>query len=168
MSEVIDARAGTPAAAGVARVPAAAVGLAAFAGAALLAYYSAYGDPHPKADQRNGVPLLIVAALVVAAIVFLVLVPRGLRAIREERATSARWGLVHSIVALVLTPIGFWSGIPLVVAAAGIWLGSRTREQRAAAGSPTRVATAAIVVGIVAVAGAVLLSVLGNTVLSHA
>lgn len=168
MSEVIDARAPRGAVRTAGRVPAGLVGLGAFVGAAGLAFYSAYGDPYPKADQKAGVPVMIVASGIVAAIVFLVLVPRALRSIREERAHSARWGLSHSIVALVLTPVAFWSGLPVILAVAGAWLGWRTREQREAAGSPTRIGTAAFVIGLIALAGSVLLSVLGNTVLAHA
>ena len=142
------------------------VGIAAFVAAAALAVYGAYGDRHPKADQKSAVPAVVVAGAIVAAIVFGALVPRALRAIREERARSARWALGHSIVALVLTPLAFWSGLPIILGAAGLWLGRRTAEQREGAGSPTRPATAAVVIGTLAIGLTVLVSVLGNTVLS--
>lgn len=143
------------------------VGIGAFVAAAALAVYAAYGDPHPKANQKSGVPALVVAGAIVAAIVFGALVPRALRAIREERARSARWALGHSIVALVLTPLAFWSGLPIILGAAGLWLGRRTAEQREGAGSPTRPATTAVVIGTLAIGLTMLLTVLGNTVLSR-
>ena len=143
------------------------VGIAAFVAAAPLAVYGAYGDPHPKANQKSGVPFVIVMGAVVAGVVFGLLVPRAVRAIREERARSARWALTHSIVALVLTPVAFWSGLPIVIGAAGVWLGRRTAEQREAAGSPAGPATAAVVVGTAAIALTVLISVLGNTIASN-
>jgi MFS family permease len=135
--------------------------------AAGFVVYGAYGDPHPKPNQESAVPFLIGVAAVVAAVVFAGLVPKALRAIREERTTAARWGLAHSLVALVLTPMGFWSGLPLIVGTAGAWLGRRTREQREAAGSPTGTATAAVVIGGLAVALTLLIGILGNTVLAH-
>jgi hypothetical protein len=143
------------------------LGIAAYVVAAAVVVYGTYGDPHPKANQKSGVPFELVIGAIAAAVVFGALVPRALRAIREERAGSARWALTHSIVALVLAPVAFWSGLPVVLGAAGAWLGRRTAEQRATAGSPTRTATAAVTIGTIAVVVTILMAVLGNSVLSQ-
>lgn len=142
------------------------LGGAAFAVAAGIVVYGAYGDPHPKASQEAAVPFLLVVAAATTAVVFALLVPKALRALREETIHAARWGVIHSVVAMVLFPAAFWSGVPLIVGSAGAWLGLRTRRQRADAGSPTRPGTAAIIMGAIAVGGTILFTVLGN--LAHA
>lgn len=145
------------------RLRLAAVGAAVFAVTSAIVVYGAYGDPHPRSQQEAAVPFLLVVAAVATAGVFGWLVPKGLCAIREERARSARWALGLSIGAAVLFPVVFWSGVPLVLGSAGALLGLRTREQRARAGSPTKPGTAAVVVGMLPVVATVAVTVLTNT-----
>jgi hypothetical protein len=139
-----------------------ALAVATYAVAAGVVLYGTYGDPHPKANQESAVPVVLVAAAVVTAVVFAVLVPKGLRALREERVHAARWAVAHGVVALVLFPMAFWSGVPLIVGAGGVWLGLQTREQRAASGSPTRPGTAAVAMGAIAIVCTIAVTLIGN------
>ena len=86
--------------------------------------------------------LIVIAAL----LVFGVTVPRAAR--REGGAHGA--ALLHSGVALLLAVPASWLGFPLVVAGGGIVLG-----RQALTGPRRRVAVAAIVLGILVVAFAV-------------
>ena len=138
------------------------VAVTAFVLAAAVIVYGAYGDPHHKSNQESAVPFLLIVTAVVAAAMFGWYVPKGLRALREERTHAARWAVVPGIVALVLSPAAFWSGIPLILGAGAALLGWQTREQRLAAGSPTRPGTAAVVMGVIVVAGTIVVTVLGN------
>ncbi len=133
-------------------------GAIAFAAAATLDVYAAYGDPQPNADQKSAVPFLIVIAAVVTVAVFARLVPNGLRAIAEHRGTATRWALTHSLVAVALVPLAFWSGLPVIIGAAGAVLGRQTRAQAAT----TRSARAALPLGILAVVACVAIVVASN------
>jgi hypothetical protein len=133
-----------------------AIGAIAAATAAALAYYGAYGDPHPKASQESGVPSLIVIGVVAAAIVFGFLVPRSLR-------NNAATGRIYGITALVLTPFAFWSGVPVILGAAGVFVGRIGGGD--AAGDKQR--TAAVITGGLAIGLTIAVSVLGNTVLAR-
>lgn len=146
---------------------AAKAGAAATAAGAAVAVYGAYGDPHPKASQESAVPFLLAAVVVVSAIVFGLLVPRALRAARDGSARASWWGLAHSSVALVLAPVAFWSGVPLVVGAAGLFLGADGRLRASARGVPAKASTAALVIGLIVVGGSIAWTVLGNTVLAQ-
>lgn len=139
--------------------------LAALAGAATavvaagIAIYGAYGDPHPKPNQESGVPFLVVVDVVLAALVFGLLVPLALR------GGSARLGLVTSIVSVVALA-AFWSGAPIVLGAAGALIGAQGRQRARENGTRTGAHTAALVLGAAAVAVTVVVTVLGNTVLT--
>jgi hypothetical protein len=135
-------------------------GLASAVVAVGLVVYSAYGDSHPKHQQTSAVPFLSAVAVVGALLAFGLLVPRGLRAAGRGADSAPRWALVPGIVALVLFPLAFWTGLPLVLGSAAALVGSRPRPDG------TRVSTAAVVVGGIAVFGGLLMSIVGNTVLS--
>jgi hypothetical protein len=90
--------------------------------AAALATYGAYGDPHAKSSQESAVPSLAGASCVVAALAFGLLVPRVTRP-----AVSRAGGIGTGIGAVVLTPIAFWSDVPLVLDAAAVVGGRRGR-----------------------------------------
>src|SRR5262249_5775343 len=122
-------------------------------GAAATAWYGAYGDSRRIAEQVNAVPFLIGADVVISALVFGLLVPWA--AGRGSRA--AGWGLATGIVAIVATPLAFWSGVPLLFGAAGVLLGLAAR--RAAGG---KMATSAIVVGAVSMTLATAMVVIGT------
>ena len=123
------------------------VGVAAAVCGSALAYYGAYGDPHPKANQEAAVPFLVGVSCVAAALAFALVVPR----IRRSGSSRA-WGIATGVLAVVLTPVAFWSGVPLVLGAAAVY-GGRGR-------SP-----ATVVLGAVAIAVSLAMTVLGNTVL---
>lgn len=142
-------------------------GAAAAAAGAAIAVYAAYGDPHPKASQESAVPFLVAAVLVVSVIVFGLLMPTALRASCAGNSRAPWWGLAHSTTALVLAPVAFWSGIPLVVAVAGLLLGADGRRWASARGGPAKGYTAALVIGLIVVAGSIAWTVLGNTVLAR-
>lgn len=125
------------------------VGIAAAVCGSALAYYSAYGDPHARAQQESAVPILIGFTVVVAGLTFALVVPRMAR-----EGASRVWTIGTGIVALVLTPVAFWSGVPLVLGAAALFGGRR-------AGS-----TSTVVLGSLAIVGSLAMAVLGNTVLS--
>ena len=126
-------------------------------GAAVTAVYGAYGDPHPSAEQEHTVPVVIGAAVVIALLVFGLLVPWAARTGKR----AAGWGLGLAIVAVILIPATFWSGVPLIAAAAAAVLGVAGR--RLGGGGLAR---AAIVVAVIAMVGSTALVVLGNTVLA--
>jgi len=146
------------------RATATKLGAATIVGAAALAIYGAYGDPHAKSNQISGVPFLIVIAAVVAVLVFGVLVPRALRAVHAGTPAASRWAAGHGVVAALAIPV-FWSGIPLVLGTAAILLGLEGRRS-AVRGTSVRSFTVAFVLGLIAVAGSVAAVILGNTVLS--
>jgi hypothetical protein len=104
--------------------------------AALLGAWGSFGD---NGDFGDYWPLLIIIGIV-AAIVFGLVVPRGL----SGNWPTARTGLILSVLGL-LTVVAFWSGAPPIFAFAGILLGYVARE-RARSG----IATAAIVIGVLA------------------
>lgn len=132
-------------------------GLGALVAAAAISYYGAYGDPRHIASQERAVPFIIAVLAVVAVLVFGLLVPAGLRAL-EAGPTRWRGGsLAVGIVALLTLPVAFWSGLPLVLGTAAWLLGATGR--RAGRGG---LATATLVLGIVAVAGDLVLTILGN------
>lgn len=140
-------------------------GVAAFAAAAGLAAYAAYGDPHAKANQQSAVPFLIVVSAVVAAVLFGVMVPKALSSMRAGQGRPHRWALGHGAAAIVLCA-AFWSGLPMVVGAAGLLLGAEGRRQTPP-GRTARPYSIALTLSGLAVAASVALTVLGNTVLSH-
>src|SRR5213078_4687893 len=119
-------------------------GLLALAAAAAITWYGAYGDPRHLASQERAVPFIIGVLVVLAALVFGLLVPAGLRG---TGTGSARWtgaSLALGIVALVALPVSFWSGLPLMLAvAAGVLAWDSRRARRSG------VATAALVISVV-------------------
>lgn len=125
--------------------------------AAATTVYGSYGDPHPSASQEHGVPFIIGADIVVAALVFGLLVPWAAK--RPGRA--AGWGLALGLVALITIPVMFWSGINVIIGGAGLVLGLAARRAER-----TGLAGAATIVAIVAIVASTVLVVLGNTVLA--
>ena len=104
--------------------------------AAALAAWGSFGDNGGFDDYW---PVLVIIA-VVAVIVFGAVVPRAVRGAWP----AARTGLILSVLGLV-TVIVFWSGAPPIFAFAGILLGYLARQR-----GETGLATAAIVVGVLA------------------
>lgn len=132
------------------RLVAAGVGLLALGVGSLLAWYAAYGDPHPKQDQKDAVPAEIVIAAVVAAIVFGALLPMALRSVREHRDRATTWALAMSIVSFA-TIMAFWSGIPVIIGTAATWVAWEGRAIALRAADRARPYTIALVLGAIAV-----------------
>ena len=100
--------------------------------------------PPVRPDQLRALPIVVVVLLVIAAIVFFLIVPRG-----ERSNRPAVPGLACSIIGLLLVLPAFWSGLPIVLGAAGFVLGQAGRGSRRATGG--WYALGAIVVGIAAI-----------------
>jgi len=86
------------------------------------------------------VPIILIAA----GLVFGVVVPRALR---KESAGGTALGL--SIPAVLFTMPAFWTGLPLVLGAAGMLVGNAGRNARSGGGK----CIAAVVLGALAVLG---------------
>jgi hypothetical protein len=104
--------------------------------AALLAAWGSFSD---NGDFSDYWPVLVIIG-VLAAIVFGVVVPRGL----SGAWPTARTGLILSVLGL-LTVIAFWSGAPPIFAFAGILLGYVARQR-----GQSGLATAAVAIGVLA------------------
>ncbi len=125
------------------------IGIASAIGAAALAAYATLGGAEPNPDQVRTLPYVIGFTLVMAGIVFGLVVPwaeRRSQALRTNRPAKA--GLVSSVLGL-LTIVAFWSGLPVILGGAGVALGMAGQERAAEAGR-RRLATAAIIVGALA------------------
>lgn len=141
------------------------VALLTIVGASAVIVYGAYGDPEPKADQQAAVPFLILAAMLVAALIFGWLLPKAASS-RKESASEARinrWAMTLSVIGLLLVPVAFWSGLPIVAGGAGALLGSQSHGTGSPQPSLSR--RPAVVVGVLAVLADVGLIILSNTLL---
>lgn len=118
------------------------------AAAVVLVAYSAYGDPHSGTEQKNAVPYLAIASVVVAALVFPLLLPR------LSREASRRWSVVTGAIAVAASLVAFWAGVPLVLGVVAAIAGRRNRS------------TASVVLGVAAVGISISMAIVGNTILT--
>ena len=132
-------------------------------GASAVIVYGAYGDPEPKAEQQAAVPFLVLAVMLVAALIFGWLLPKALSSRKESETGINRWAMTLSVIGMLLVPVVFWSGLPIVVGGAGALLGSQRRSAESPQPSPSR--RPAVVVGVVAILADVGLIILSNTLL---
>ena len=95
-------------------------------------------------EETWGFVLFMVLSLVLLGLLMLRLLPQQ-RAARGPGNPPARAGLIVGVVALV-TIIGFWTGLPVVLGAGAIALGLTARD-RAPTDGQAGEATAAIVLG---------------------
>jgi hypothetical protein len=118
-------------------------------GAIALNALGVWGDGMSNAEDGGLVAFLVVCGFiaVAAAVVFGWLVPRSIAKVKATGASGAT-GIVLSGTALVLV-LAFWSGLPPILAAAGIVLGLAGRDARRGSG----MASAAVVIGILALIG---------------
>lgn len=116
---------------------------------AIAAALAAWGSFSGDGDFGDYWPVLLIIA-VVAVIVFGFVVPRAV----GGAWPAARTGLILSVLGL-LTVAVFWSGAPPIFAFAGILLGYLARQR-----SETGVATAAILVGVLALVADVVIYIL--------
>jgi len=134
-------------------------GLGSLAVGVAVAVYGAYGDPHPKSSQEHAVPFICGVLAVIAVAVFGALVPAGLRGIASRPGRWSGWALTTGIVALLATPVSFWSGLPVLLGTAAAVLGvAGRRTGTGGRGLPT----AALTVGAFAAVASVVIAVLGN------
>lgn len=139
------------------------VGVATVLAAIATIVYGAYGDPDPKSDQQAAVPFLVGAIALAAAFVYGWLVRKGSARPGElTHERTRRWALGLSVIGLLLVPVVFWSGLPIVLGGAGSLLGSQLRNSKS---SPTANGRSAVVVGVLAIAANVVVTILSNTVL---
>ncbi len=96
------------------------------------------------ADSRGEALSEVAFILVLTALVFGLVVPRGLR-----HGSAGGRGICMGVIALVTAPLAFWSGIPLVLGAAAALLGYAGRR----ADSGATKAIIAFVLGLLAVIG---------------
>lgn len=143
------------------RLRTAGVGAVVAAAAAGLATYAAYGDPSAPQHQKDAVPSIIVIEVVVAALVFGALVPKALQALEGRGERRHLWALIPAVIG-VITTVAFWSGVPLVIGAAAFMLGSTGRREALASGASTRAYTATVVLALIAAAGSVVVTIVGN------
>jgi len=141
-------------------------GVAAVGAAVVVDVYGVYGGPVVQPDQKAGLPFVIAVAAVAAGVVFGAAVPRVLRGNRDADRRRARPGLVLSILGVVLVPVAFWSGIPLVLGAGGWLVGSVARVEARSTGTSTSASTAAVALGVLAVFATLIMVALSNTVFS--
>lgn len=92
-------------------------------------------------DVREIVVVTAVAA-VVAAGVYGWLLPRAL-----AKPSAGGTALTLSLIAAVLSPLAFWSGLPLILGVAGAFLGYAGRHARAGSG----MSIAALAIGALAI-----------------
>jgi len=105
------------------------VALAAAAAAIAVILYGAYGDPDPKSEQQAVVPFLIIGVALTAMFVFGWMVPKASATGADPtQAKTGRRALAFSLVGLFLVPAAFWSGLPIVVGAAGVLVGLQIRQ----------------------------------------
>jgi quinol-cytochrome oxidoreductase complex cytochrome b subunit len=103
----------------------------------------------------------VIAALVVGALTFALVVPWARRTKAAQRTNRpAKAGIVCSILGLV-TVLAFWSGLPIILGAGGAVLG-RMGQERARQAGQRGLALSALALGIVAVVLDIALFLLGR------
>jgi uncharacterized BrkB/YihY/UPF0761 family membrane protein len=104
------------------------VGIVSTIAAVLVAVLSVVLPP-VQPDQLRSLPIVVVVLVAIAALVFFLVVPRG-----ERSNRPAVPGLVCAIIGLLLVFPAFWSGLPIVLGAAGYVLGQAGRGGRQTTG----------------------------------
>jgi hypothetical protein len=129
--------------------------------AAALSIFSVYGDGTlsgaQQANQEAALPWIIVVTVIVAALLFGLAVPRLLRSRR-----MSGWSLALGAAGILVLP-AYWSGLGIVLGAAALLTATTARRQARADGTPARLATAATVLGVLAIAADIIGTILGVT-----
>lgn len=123
-----------------------------------LVVYGTYGDSQASDSQKSGMPAVLVGVVVVAAIVFGLLAPAGIRAVEAGRSTGTRWALGLGI-ASVVSLVAFWSGLPLLLGGAAALVARVGREHTGG----TKGFSWAWGLGLFAPIAAIVVTILGNT-----
>jgi hypothetical protein len=129
--------------------------------AAALAAFSVYADQTltsaQQASQEAALPWIIAVAVIVGGLLFGLAVPRLLR-----RRSVAGWAVALG-VAGVLTLAAYWSGLPVIFGTAALLAGLTARRTASLAGNPARLATAATVLGLLAIAADIIGTIVSTT-----
>jgi membrane protease YdiL (CAAX protease family) len=124
--------------------------ISAIAAASVATYAVLGGDGSASRyeEQVRTLPYVIIFAFVIAAVIFGLMVPWATKpsASRAKRPTIV--GLASSIFGF-LTIVAFWSGLPIILGAAGATLGQVGRERAQTAGQRA-LALGAIIIGLIA------------------
>jgi len=123
-----------------------------------LVVYGTYGDSQASDSQKSGMPAVLVGVVVVAAIVFGLLAPAGIRAVEAGRSTGTRWAVGLGI-ASVVSLVAFWSGLPLLLGGAAALVARVGREQTGG----SKGFSWAWGLGLFAPIAAIVVTILGNT-----
>lgn len=129
--------------------------------AAALSVFSVYGDGTlsgaQQASQEAALPWIIVVTVIVAGLLFGLAVPRLLR----SRSMSG-WSLAFGAAGILTLP-AYWSGLPVIFGAAALLTATTARHAARVDGNPARLATAATVLGVLAIAADVIGTILSAT-----
>jgi hypothetical protein len=136
-------------------------GAPAVVAAAALSVFSVYGDgtlsASQQASQEAALPWIIAVAVIVAGLLFGLAVPRLLR----SQSTSG-WALALGLIG-ILTLAAYWSGLPIVFGAAALLAGTTARRLARVDGGTARLATAATVLGVLAIAADIIGIIVSTT-----
>lgn len=123
----------------------------------LLTFLVAVGFPVAAiltADMRNvEVQPGLIDWIFVGAVATATVVTFGLLAFwlsRKPHARTGGAGLTFAIVALLATPVTFWTMVPVIFGTAGGWLGYRALTQNKPEGRSNKIPTAAVALGALA------------------
>jgi hypothetical protein len=125
--------------------------LAAAGAIAVTAFGTFAGET--KNEQTSGYWMLAGFIVVVTFLVFALLVSQALRSDQATNAPALS-GFISGIMS-VLTIVAFWSGLPVVLGAAGVLLGVEGRKMAAAGQARAGFAAAAIALGSLAIVASV-------------
>jgi len=118
--------------------------------AAALSIFSVYGDgtlsASQQASQEAALPWIIAVMVVLSGLLFGLAVPRLLR----SRSMSG-WALALGLVGILTLP-AYWSGLGVIFGAAALLVATTARRAARADGHPARLAAAAAVLGVLAIA----------------
>jgi hypothetical protein len=135
------------------------IGVAAVALAVIALFFGYVVNNDENGDVVGWITASAIAAAV-AAFVFLWLIPRA----KSDPATTNRpatYGLVTSVLAVIAIPV-LWLGLPYVLGAGGAVLG-RIGQARSTEAGHRRRATAAVIIGILAVVAGIAIATLDAT-----
>jgi hypothetical protein len=139
-------------------------GILALVVACAVAVFGAYGDPHPQANQEDAVPYICAVAAILAIGIFGFLVPAGLRGAANRPGLWSGWALALGILGVVIIPVTFWSGVPLLVGTAAVLLGAAGRQAATAAGRGRGVPSWALGLGAFAIVAGLAIAIVGTVV----
>jgi len=128
--------------------------------AAALSVFSVYADgtlsASQQASQEAALPWIIAVMVVLSGLLFGLAVPRLLR----SRSMSG-WAVALGVAGILTLP-AYWSGLGVILGVAALLVATTGRRAARADGTPARLATAAAVLGVLAIAadlGGVILGV---------